>query len=79
MSSEVAFPSFIKKLACLVDILASPIESPFKPASSINFPAEFPSGFLNKLPADRLFRGWVFFLPSWALMRFFFIYEIFDF
>ena len=57
MSFEEALPSFTKKLACLSDILASPILKPFKPASSKSFPAELPFGFLNKLPADLLFKG----------------------
>ena len=57
MSFEEALPSFTKKLACLSEILASPILKPFKPASSKSFPAELPFGFLNKLPADLLFKG----------------------
>ena len=45
MSLDEASPLLIKKLACLSDIIASPILKPFKPASSNSFPAELFSGF----------------------------------
>ena len=70
ISSDDASPSFIKKLACLSEIFASPITKPFNPASSISFPAELFFGFLNKLPADLLSSGCVSLLPLWALRKF---------
>ena len=36
----------------------------------MSFPAELFFGFLNKLPADLLFRGWEFFLPVCAFTKF---------
>ena len=51
IAMPLALPLFIIKFACLEDISASFILNPFRPLSSISFPAELFNGFLNTLPA----------------------------
>ena len=54
-----------------MDISASPILVPFKPALSIKYPAGYLGWFLKTLPADLNRRGWDDFLPLLASIRFF--------
>ena len=50
-SFAVAPPKLTIQLACFSDTKALPALKPLHPASSMSFPAEFPGGFSNILPA----------------------------
>ena len=50
-SSALASSTFTINPACFSDIHAPPILYPFKPASSMSFPAKLFGGLLNTEPA----------------------------
>src|SRR5690606_3854593 len=58
MSSAVAPGPATTKLACFSETVTSPTLRPFRPSSSMIFPADDPSGFLKTLPALSVPPGW---------------------
>ena len=58
-SSAAAPGPATMKFACFVETCAPPTCVPFSPASSINFAACSPGGFLNTLPQLGSASGWV--------------------
>ena len=51
-SAAEALPVLMRKPACFSETCAPPTLAPFSPASSMSFPAKYPSGRLKKLPAE---------------------------